>query len=276
MCSNELERGGGNLMEVRCNYGTPILAVPLGATLFVMPDETDTLPAAHPIQGGIDAIRAVIDRGVPPMDHPYLQKVFEMGRSFMRIARTYPKIGRHVLIYHPDLQGPLDILEVIWGSDIFTGFYDEPDLVHKMLDLITRTYLRVMRHWEKIVPPRNDGFAPQWGMLHRGRIMLRNDSAMNISPDLFNEFSAPYDQRLLEELGGGAMHACGRVEHFVPHAAKLRGLHAFQFSQPHLNNMNNIWPHTVDRGLVLLGLPHEAAEAAVAGGRDLQGRVHCA
>ena len=57
--------------------------------------------------------------------------------------------------------------------------------------------------------------------------------------------------------------------------AQMRGLHAINLSQPELNNMEKVYRHTVDRGIKLLGLKREAAEAALAPGRDLHGQVHC-
>jgi uroporphyrinogen-III decarboxylase len=112
-------------------------------------------------------------------------------------------------------------------------------------------------------------------MLHRGRIMVRNDASTNLSPAMYEEFVRPYDQRLLAELGGGAIHFCGRGDHFVPKIADLSGLYAINTTQPALNNMETIFRHTIDRGINLIGLERDAAEQAVGRGRPLRGRVHC-
>lgn len=112
-------------------------------------------------------------------------------------------------------------------------------------------------------------------MLHRGRIMVRNDAATNLSPAMYDEFVRPYDQRLLTELGGGAIHFCGRGDHFIEKVAGLTGLHAVNTTQPALNDMETIFRNTVDRGINLLGLEKDAAEEAVRRGRPLHGRVHC-
>lgn len=273
-CSDVLSAGSGNAMMVRANYGTPIMPIAFGAELFVMPEETNTLPGSHPVPGGAEAMRAMLDRQPPSLDHPYLQKVFEMGRRFVRLKKDYPRVDRYVRIYHPDLQGPMDILEMLWGSDFFVHLYDEPDLVHRVLQLITDTYIRVLREWEKIVPLAEEGITGHWGLLYRGGIMLRDDSAMNLPPEMFDEFIRPYDQQLLSAFGGGAIHACGRVDHFAPFLPRMKGLYAFNMSQPHLNDMEIVWNQTVDQGLSLVGFSTQAAESALAQGRDLRGRVH--
>ena len=104
--------------------------------------------------------------------------------------------------------------------------------------------------------------------------MLRDDSATNFSRKMFEKFILPYDQRLLDEFGG-AVHFCGKGDHFISSLSTLRGLHAVNVSQPELNDMEKIYQHTVDKGILLIGLRRDAAEKAVAEGRNLRGKVNC-
>lgn len=272
-CSAQLAEAGGAVLNVRCNYGTSIIPGLFGLELFVMDEELSTLPTSRPLNDR-EAVRRLVAAGVPDLRTGYGARVLEMGERYVAIARQYPKIGRYVHIYHPDLQGPMDICEVIWGSTIFYAAYDEPELVKELLELATETYTRFLREWLKIVPFRADGNA-HWGLYHKGNIMLRDDSAMNFSPAMFDEFIRPYDQRLLDEFGGGAVHFCGRGSHYIANMSQMRGLHAVNLSQPEYNDMEAIYQHTVDKGIKLLGLKREAAEAALAQGRDLHGQVHC-
>ncbi|MEI8196686.1 MAG: hypothetical protein WCI73_12380, partial [Phycisphaerae bacterium] len=250
----------------------PVIVV---AKLYLIPDDTDTLPARHPLEVAQDAIHRTVERGVPSIaDHAHAQKVCAMGRRFMEIKARYPKIGRYIPVYHPDLQGPMDVCELLWGTDIFTDLFDVPELVHACLQLVTDVYIQYLRLWTTICPFSADGFGYHWGLLHKGHIMLRDDSAMNLSPDMFREFIHPYDQRLLTEFGGGAIHACGRVDHFAPLLPEFTGLYAFNLSQPHLNNMETIYQSTIDRGIQLIGFTSLAAyQSALAAGRNLHGRV---
>lgn len=270
--SEALARGSGAVLNARCNYGSSIVPLLFGVKPFIMDEELNTLPTSQPLND-TDAVRRLVDAGVPDLHRGFGQRVLEMGQRYVEIARQYPRIGRYVYIYHPDLQGPMDITEVVWGSTFFISLYEEPELVKSFLELATETYSAFLRAWLQIVPFRPLANA-HWGYLYRGNIMLRDDSAMNLSAAMVEEFVRPYDQRLLDEFGGGAIHFCGRGDHYIASLAEMRGLYAVNLSQPELNDMERIFAHTVDKGIVLLGLQRWAAERALAAGRDLHGRVH--
>ena len=274
LCSNELEEGSGKLLAVRCNYGTSILPSLFGAELFIMDEELNTLPSSRPLPHGSDSIKSLLDRGIPDLTTGLGSKVIEMGLRYREKVQHYPKIRKYVHIYHPDLQGPLDICEVLWGSSMFLHFYDSPILIKTFLNLIVATYIAFLKKWQQIVPPLND-IAVHWSMLHRGQIMLRDDSAMNLSPSMFDEFIKPYDQELLHEFNGGAIHFCGKGDHFIESASEMQGLYAIAMSQPEYNDMETIYQNTVDKNIQLLGLRKETAELALKKGRNLHGHVHC-
>jgi hypothetical protein len=47
-------------------------------------------------------------------------------------------------------------------------------------------------------------------------------------------------------------------------------------SQPEYNDMETMYRHTVDKGINMLGLQPQVAQAWLAKGRNLRGRVHAA
>ena len=271
-CSAILAKAGGAPLSVRSNYGSSIVPLLFGVKPFVMAVELETLPTSIPLND-VAAVRKLIDAGVPDLNTGFGARVFEMGERYVEIARQYPKIGKYVHIYHPDTQGPMDICEVIWGSSIFYALYDDPDTVKALLELTCQTYTDFLHAWLKIVPFRSGGNV-HWSVYHGGNIMLRDDSAMNLSPAMFDEFIRPYDQRLLDEFGGGAIHFCGHGDHYIASMSEMRGLYGIAMSQPDYNDMEIIYTHTVDKGIKLLDLKRDAAEAAIAEGRDLHGQVH--
>lgn len=251
---NKRNRGLG----VRANYGTGILSSIFGAEIFYMPRKTNTLPTTRSVSD-TEWVRDALEKGMPDLTNGFGGKVLEFGQICAEVFEKYPKIKKHVRVYHPDLQGPLDICELLWGGEMFYAMYDEPELVHGMLSLITDTYSVFMDKWHSIFP-RNDEMNPHWSCLyHRGSILLRNDSAMNLSPDLYREFALPYDSRLLERYGG-AVHFCGRGDHYIEILSTCPRLNGINMSQPHLNDMEKIYKNTVDKGIKLLGFNKEVAK----------------
>ena len=249
--SHALNSDRANLC-VRANYGTGILSSLFGAEIFEMPREMNTLPTTKPLNDS-EKVRALVAAGMPDLENGFGARVFAFGELWQAVCAQYPKIAKYVSIYHPDLQGPLDICELLWGCDMFYAMYDEPELVHAMLDLITDTYIAFMERWFAMFPCGTE-MNVHWGHIrHRGRIFLRCDSAMNLSPAFYEEFAMPYDARLLAHFGGGGMHYCGRGEHYIDLLCSQPMLYAVNLSQPHLNDMEAIWRATVDRGIPVVG-----------------------
>ena len=245
---------------MRANYGTGIVSSMFGAELFTMPRHANTLPTTRSAND-TEWIREAVERGIPAQNSGLGKNVMEFADICAEVFSKYPKISKYVAMYHPDLQGPLDNCELLWGGEMFYTMYDEPELVHAMLSLITDTYRMMMDKWFDLFRP-NDDINVHWGNLwHRGKIMLRCDSAMNISPEMYEEFSVPYDKLLLERYDGGAMHFCGRGDHYIEALSGIPGLMGVNISQPEYNDMEKIYRHTVDRGIMILGFHSERAEA---------------
>jgi hypothetical protein len=274
MCSDILANGTGALLNIRCNYGTGILPSVFGAELFMMDDALNTLPTTKPLRGGEKEIKKILEKDIPDLNTGLGKKTFEMADKYLEWIKPYPKLRKYVSIYHPDLQGPMDVCELLYGSDIFIALIDKPDFIKQLLDLITRTYIAFMKKWQELVPFK-DEYNTHWSMLHKGKIMLRDDSGMNLSPEMFEEFIRPYDQKLLSVFGGGVIHFCGKGDHFIDILSKMEKLYAINLSQPEYNDMETIFKNTVDKNIRIIGLDRATAEKAVKNGRNLRKCVHC-
>jgi hypothetical protein len=272
--SRILAAGAGELLCIRPNYGTPTVPSMYGAQLYLMPEEANTLPACHPLPGGLDGILRRLEKGDPDLNAGLASSVLETGEIFQDVVQPYPGIARHIAIYHPDLQGPMDVCELLAGSAIFTDLFDRSQEVHVTLQSITRTYRAFMTRWHEIIRPTKK-WSVHWNMLHRGTIMLRDDSATNLSPAMFEEYVKPYDQELLHAFGGGAMHFCGRGDRFIHLTPSIQGLYAVHMSQPELNDVETVCRDTIDKGITLIGMKREAAAWLMQQGRATHGRVHC-
>ena len=256
--SNSLNTKSSNI-AIRANYGTGILSSVFGADIFMMDRIHNTLPTTRAIPES--ELRKIVEKGIPDIMNGLGRKVFEFAEFLNEALKPYPKIRQFVRVYHPDLQGPLDICELLWGSGFFYALYDDPDFVHSFLSLITNTYEVFMKEWFKFYPAADD-INPHWLCLYfRGKVLIRNDSAMNLSLDLYDEFARPYDKKLLDAFNGGAVHFCGRGDHYIESLCSIDSLYAVNISQPHLNDMEKIYQNTVDKKIRILALPSKNALA---------------
>lgn len=244
--------GTTQALSIRANYGTGIMTSLFGAEFFKMPREQNTLPTTKSFND-TDIIRGIVDAGMPNLDNALGKKVFDFGEMCLEIFRDYPKISKYVYVYHPDTQGPLDIAELLWGGEMYYELYDDPDFVHTLMQLITDTYVKFLDKWFEMYPNRKD-LNVHWDYWMRGGICLRNDSAINLSPEQYSEFVLKYDKYLLDYYGGGMLHYCGKGDHFVGIVAANTNVSGINLSQPHLNDMCKVFEAAFSNGKKLLDL----------------------
>lgn len=273
-CSDILRNGGGELLNIRSNYGTGIIPTMLGAECFYMPYETDTLPGSRPFEKGIEDLRVVMDRYQADYTKGLARNVFEVAEYYLELTKDFPNISRFLNYYKPDLQGPLALAEMTWGSDIYIAMYEDEELVEEVLDFFTDVYIDFMKKWKKLCPDFDKEHSVEWGLLQRGGAMIRNDAAMNISGDMYAQFARPRDQRIIDEFGG-CIHFCGTGHHYIDKVGEIKGLSGINMSQPDWNDMEIIYRNTIDKGLTIIGMPEVEIIRAGKEGRPLHGRVQC-
>jgi len=244
-------------LSVRSNYGVGILPSLFGTELFIMPREMNTLPNVRALSD--EQISNALGAGVPSTENGLGRQVLQMGEIYKEVFSHYPKINKYVNVYHPNAQGPLDSLELVWGSDMFYAMYDEPEQIHAMLELITKTYIVLLEKWYELYPQTE--YSIHWdSVMHKGSILLPQDSAMNISDEMYREFARPYDAKLLDHFNGGVIHFCGRGDHFIESMSQIPKLYGINLSQPHLNDREKIYRNTVDKGIPILAYERKWAE----------------
>ncbi len=139
----------------------------------------------------------------------------EICRLVMDSIRYYrDRVGDAIPIACTDTQSPIDTATLIWQTDTFLlACHDEPETVHRLLDMITDTIIEFSRaQLEAIGPnPARPGHSACFSR-SRGRsagIGLSDDLATVVSPAIYEEFSRPDNERIARELGGVVIHSCG-------------------------------------------------------------------
>jgi hypothetical protein len=272
-CSDVLAVGGGELLSLRPNYGTGIIPSMYGAEVFVMPYKANTLPGARSLPGGGADVDRLLDRQEMDFSKGLAGRTFAFSERWAELSGSHG-CAKYIFLYNPDLQGPLPLVDLLWGSDLYVDILEEPEKVHAALDFFTGVMIAFLKKFHALYPPFDADHSVEWGLLHRGAVIIRNDAAMNISGAMYRDFVMPRDQRVISAFGGG-IHFCGKGDHYIRYIGEIEGLSTFNMSQPEYNNMEVIFQHTIDKGIQIIGLPSAAVKQAAASGRNLGGQVHC-
>jgi hypothetical protein len=204
------------LYGIRANYGTGIIASLFGSEVVSF---EHSLPTALPVPP--ERRRRLLENGIPDLHAGILSRAMETVAFFRDALRPYPKLSQVVGSTLLDIQGPFDNATLIWGSDIYYDFYDSPERVRNLLQLVSDAISAVVKEHRRIdgCPLRED--AGDWGFL--GGICIRNDSSINLSGDQYTEFVKPFDTRLLGEFEG-SIHFCGPAHQWWKRLLDIPGL----------------------------------------------------
>ncbi len=225
-CMGAAQVKDDSLPMVRANYGVGTVPSLFGLTSRLV---GNAMPWVDHCEG-IDKIKEIVDKGVPDLDAGFGKKVGQTHAFYREVFSKYPNCERCIKIFHPDLQGAFDIAHLMWGPDIYYALYDEEELVHELLELITQTYIKICEKFKtQINDTTDDGYIYHWSTLYPGKVLLRNDSAVNLSSDMLLEFIRPYDEKILAHFGSGSVHFCGRADQWVNEMFKTKNLKALNF-----------------------------------------------
>ena len=108
--------------------------------------------------------------------------------------------------------------------------------------------------------------------MFKGGVMIRDDSLMNFSRDMYIDIFRPFDQKILDEFGGGSIHFCGKGDHYIDAVTEMNGVTGINMAQPEYNEFETIFRHTIDKGIMLLSLDIDVARSV---DRPLHGLVQC-
>jgi hypothetical protein len=153
----------------------------------------------------------------------------------------YPTLQQLIKIVLPDLQGPLDTAELLRGSDIYVDFYEHPDLTNRVLSAIATSQVGFAKHLASYLTDDTDGYSHQHATLIAGNVLIRNDSTVNVSPQMYTELVAPHDEFVLRELDGGGIHCCGKIDHNIPAFLKVPSIRSIDLGQPEMNDIDSIY-----------------------------------
>jgi hypothetical protein len=242
---------------IRANYGVGTVASIFGCKVSLT---MNNMPWCECLSEG-DLLEA-LDRGVPEVTAGLGGRVLETERFYLETLEEYPNLRRAVHVFVCDTQGPFDSAHLVMGHRMYTEMYDHPALVHRLLDLVTVTYIPFTHAQKKLIGEGNNwSFHSQAKV--RGGIRICEDAPTNISPAAYLEFCRPYNERVLAEFNGGWVHYCGKGYQIFPHLISTPGLCGVNFGNPELQDLRAVYTEAIPRkvGLISWSGPFTAEDA---------------
>jgi len=142
---------------------------------------------------------------LPPMDAGVIPRIDEAIGYFKQ--HTPPE---YVICTPPEL-APLDVAVAMFGSEIFTTFYEDPGLIRHLMEVLTRNFVQVARHFKSLLGEPAEETVSYLGTWMPG-IRVAADSIVNLSPDMLRELVNPSWTLMARELGGVLVHYCPSPE----------------------------------------------------------------
>lgn len=106
------------------------------------------------------------------------------------------------------------------------------------------------QHLEPYVSDGPNMFSHQHAAMIKGKILLRDDSVIMMSPEMYRAVVAPHDERVLHALGGG-VHTCGKAEAHALAFIELPSILCLDLGQPELNDMDALYAQLERRRIPL-------------------------
>lgn len=217
---NALLCGDDTLLNIRANYGVGTFVSLYGYEQIIL---GNSMPWVQ--HGSLEqAEERILGE---KRNFALLDRVLSLQEFYRERLAEFPKCAGEIAVYHCDLQGPLDSLHLTLGSDFYLLLYDEEERILRLMERISQDYVTALAYVRRnTTDDESDGNIIHWSALYRGKALLRNDSATNLSQEFYRKFSLPYESAVAEKLGGASLHYCGKRVPWLDDALEIPGLGA--------------------------------------------------
>ena len=233
---------------IRANFGTVVVASLLGGKV---EQRDDSPPWVRHFETEKEFM-SILDRCNDLCLDGIAGRVSDTYRVYHDILAGYPNLCKNLNIVLPDLQGPLDTLELLRGSDVYLDFLEKPEMVDHALSFIAHVQVAFAKELSPLISSNHPGYSFQHAVLIKGNILIRNDSTIMIDPLMYREQVAPHDEFVLKSMHGGGIHSCGRIDYLIPEIFDLPSISCFDFGQSYLNDMTSVYPMAVTKKIPLI------------------------
>lgn len=220
---------------IRGNFGTVIVPSVYGAEVRFTEGNTPWASGERGIDYYLDKDPYDFEAGIYP-------RVSERYKYYREILSNYSNLQESIALVLPDLQGPLEVAASLLGEELYLKLAQDPKKVWRFLRRISETIVGLAKEFEKLTKEHlPEGYTHQHGAVIKGNILIREDSAINLSANMYREQVLPHNEFIIEELSGGGVHFCGDGEHLVDEMASSSHIQCIDLGQPKLMDLEKLY-----------------------------------
>ncbi|MHC4741021.1 MAG: hypothetical protein ACYS8Z_03870 [Planctomycetota bacterium] len=222
---------------IRANFGTVVMASVFGARIEHVEDSP---PWVRPAESD-NVYKRILDCDPCDFTKGLCPKVVETYDFYRTVLAEYPILRQCIRVVLPDLQGPFDTAEQLRGSSIYEDLYRDSEMLFRVMHHIAEAQVGFAKHLRPYLNDGPEGYSHQHNAMICGNMLIRNDCAINISPEMYRNQVLPHDSFVLESLNGGGIHCCGRCEHLIKEFLTIPAVKCIDLGQPDLNDVKAIY-----------------------------------
>ena len=182
------ERYKDDLATISGCYGVYVIPLAFGFPVIYQKDRWPGLDPKKAKLSDQEIIQLNIDK---ILNSPFVEELFQQMDI---IEREWGKIHGYL-----NWQGVLNNAFHLRGENIFTDFYDQPDLVHYFFSIICDVMIRLAQKVQN--RQRESGF-------YINHFCVSNCTLNMVSPQIYREFIFPYDKKIAESFERFGVHTC--------------------------------------------------------------------
>ncbi len=191
-------------------------------------------------------------------------------KFYHKMLAKYPVCQKAIQVSMPDLQGPMDTAHLLWGNDIFCALYEEGEFFSKFLDTVVTAMLGLEQVYRPLTNDRMGPFAmTQHTYVIPGRILIRDDTSIMLSPEMYEKQILPHNTKILDEIGKGSIHLCGNGEHLIDAILEAPNVAGVDLSQPELMDIETIYVKCASKKIPITNFKRSAEDLISGKAKDM-------
>ena len=140
------------------------------------------------------------------------------------------KLGTDLPLWTVDVQGPFSVAaHVVEPMELMMACVDNPPAVKHLLQMITDYSIEMMQaHIRQMEHPSFPGRNFPSIDANIGICIADDTPLVMLSPEMYREFSLPYNSQISRALGGSHIHSCGNYVHNLDNLLLIDGVRSIQ------------------------------------------------